>query len=154
MDEKERNMKKIGRKMSICMALTLSFFLSLIGMISSGHFEPVGWIINFAASAVISLIIGFLIPIKKVTDSASAKFNLQPGRFSTRCFESLICDLIFTPFITLCMILLAYSRIARTGARFLPMFFPALGICMAAGFFLILIFTPLFLRIIVGNPDR
>ena len=53
MDEKERNMKKIGRKMSICMALTLSFFLSLIGMISSGHFEPVGWIINFAVCAVI-----------------------------------------------------------------------------------------------------
>ncbi len=151
MDKKKRMTKTYGKKISICMAITLSFFLSLIGMISSGHFELIGWIISFAVSTIISLIIGFIVPIKKVTDSACSKFNLQPGKFSTRCFESLISDLIFTPFITLCMVLLAYSRIARTGAKFLPIFLPSLGICMVAGFILIFFFTPFYIKLVTGK---
>ena len=156
MNEKEKQMRSIGRKMNLCMAVTLSFFLSLIGMASSGHFKVEGWIISFVVSIIISLIIGFLIPIKKVTDRASAKFNMEPGRISTRCFESLISDLIFTPVMTLCMVFLSYSKAVKTGApvSFLQMFLPSLGICMVAGFILIFIFTPLFLKMLIGTPDK
>ena len=156
MNEKEQNMKNIGRKMNLYMAVTLSFFLSLIGMACSGHFKLKGWLISFVVSIIISLIIGFLIPIKKVTDSVCAKFNMQPGRLSTRCLESFISDLIFTPIMTLCMVYLSYSKAARKGApvSFLQMYLPSLGICMVAGFILVFIFMPLFLKLIVGTPDK
>ena len=156
MTEKDKNMRSIGRKMSLCMGITLSFFLSIIGMASGGHFNLMGWLISFIISTVISLVIGFLVPIKKVTDIACSKCGMQPGRISTRCFESLISDLIFTPLITLCMVYLAYKKAASMGApvSFLQMFLPSFGICMVAGFILIFFLTPLFLKLIIGGSVK
>lgn len=155
MNEKEIIMKKAGRKISLCMGITLSFFLSLIGLASSGKFTLSGWLISFVISTVISLVIGFIVPIKKVNDAACTKLGLIPGRLSTRCFESLLSDLIFTPIITFCMVYLAFSKAVSMGApvRFLPMFLHSLAICMIAGFILIFIFTPLFVKLII-RPQK
>ncbi len=156
MDEKENMMKKISRRMSLCMGVTLSFFLSLIGTATSGHFSVPGWIISFIISTIISLIIGFLVPVKKVSDNACQKFNMQPGKLSTRCFESLISDLIYTPIITFCMVLFAYLMATRQGAplHFLPMFLSSLIICLIAGFVLIFIFMPLYMKLIIGKAQK
>ncbi len=153
MNEKEKQMRAIGKKMNICMALTLSFFLSLIGITTAGRFTLPGWIISFLASTVISLIIGFLVPIKKAGDAACAKLGLQPGKLPARCLESLVSDLIFTPVITFCMVYLAYSKAVSMGAhlQFLPMFLSSLAISMVAGFILIFIFTPLYFKLITGK---
>ena len=156
MDEKENMMKKISRRMSLCMGVTLSFFLSLIGTATSGHFSVPGWIISFIISTIISLIIGFLVPVKKVSDNACQKFNMQPGKLSTRCFESLISDLIYTPIITFCMVLFAYLMATRQGAplHFLPMFLSSLIICLITGFVLIFIFMPLYMKLIIGKAQK
>ena len=156
MNPQEKMMKQAGMKMSLCMGITLSFFLSLIGMATSGHFTLPGWLISFAVSVIISLIIGFLIPMKKVSDSACARFNLQPGKLSTRCFESLLSDLIYTPILTFCMVFLAYRSAVSHGAqlRFLPMFLSSLVICLIAGYVLIFIFLPLYTKLIIKPPHR
>ena len=155
MSEKEKMMKKVGIKMSLCMGITLSFFLSLIGTATSGHFSVPGWITSFLISAVISLIIGFIVPVKKVTDSACARFNMQPGKLSTKCFECLISDLIYTPVITLCMVFFAYRMATAQGAplHFLPMFLSSLVICLIAGFILIFIFMPFYMKLLIKKPQ-
>ena len=50
MNEQEKAMKKTGMKMSLCMGITLSFFLSLTGTVTSGHFSVSGWLISFVIS--------------------------------------------------------------------------------------------------------
>lgn len=152
-------MKKIGREMSILMGITLSFFLSLTGILSSGYFTVPGFLISFVVSLVISLIIGFFIPMKKVTDSLGRKLGLAPRKFSTHCFEALISDLIYTPIITLIMVFLAYRQAIRQGAQipFWPMLGKSMLISMIVGYILIFIFMPLFLKIVmkrngVGTP--
>lgn len=153
------NMKKIGREMSLLMGVTLSFFLSLTGLLAAGKFSVVGWLISFVLSTIISLIIGFLIPMKKVTDGVNNKLGLKPGKLSTRCMESLISDLIYTPIITFAMVFMAYKKATAHGAKipFAGMFIESLLICFVVGFVLIFIFMPVFMKIVlkkngIGGP--
>ena len=116
-------MKKIGRTISICMGITLSFFLSLSGNLLSGHFTPAGWAISFVISTLISLIIGFCVPMKPLLDKATAR--MKPGSLAAKCLESLISDLIYTPVITLAMVAMAHHSIAlHAPAPALPPFLP------------------------------
>ncbi|MBQ7707595.1 MAG: hypothetical protein IJT72_07435 [Lachnospiraceae bacterium] len=153
------NMKKIGLQMSFLMGLTLSFFLSLTGLLAAGKFSPIGWLISFAISFFISMIIGFIIPMKKVNDAVNNKFNLEPGKFGTRCVESLISDLIYTPIITLAMVFMAYKKATAHGAKipFMGMFGKSLLLSLAVGFVLIFIFMPIFMKTVlkkngIGGP--
>ena len=153
MNEREKQMKAVGIKMSLCMGVTLSFFLSLTGSLASRHFTVQGWLINFVISTVISLIIGFAVPVRRLSEAACSKLNMSPGRFSTRCLESLISDLIYTPVITFFMVFFAYRKAVSLGAQipFLPMFLSSLVICLIAGFVLIMIFMPLYLKLLTGG---
>ncbi|MBR1702393.1 MAG: hypothetical protein IJ716_10610 [Lachnospiraceae bacterium] len=146
-------MKKIGRQMSLLMGVTLSFFLSLTGILSSGQFTFPGFLINFLISSVISLIIGFLVPMKKVNDSLGAKLGLKQHTLKTRLFESLISDLIYTPIITLVMITLAHRNATSHGARipYVPMLLKGILISMAVGYVLIFIFMPLFMKLVMKH---
>ncbi|MBR1763791.1 MAG: hypothetical protein IJ746_00170 [Ruminococcus sp.] len=155
------NMKKIGMQVSILMSLTLSFCLSLSGNLLSGKFTVPGFLISFAASTVISLVIGLLVPMKRVGDAAVSKAGLKEHSLPARCLESLISDLIYTPFITLVMVFLAYKNATRHGAdlSFLPMFGKSLLSSMVIGFVLIFIFQPLYVKLVlkrngVGGPER
>ncbi|MCR5330734.1 MAG: hypothetical protein K6E62_06055 [Lachnospiraceae bacterium] len=146
-----KKMRKIGMTVSICMGITMSFFLSLIGTAVSGHFTVPGWIISFLISTVVSLVIGFIIPMKKVTDGAVRALKLQPRSLVARCVESLISDIIYTPLMTFIMVFFAYrsalSQGAPAGSLSLGgMFFGSFWICLAAGFLLIFIFKPLFVK--------
>lgn len=147
-------MKKIGIGMSFLMGIVLSFFLSLVGTLSGGHFTIPSWLISFLISFVISIIIGLLVPMKPVLDKADAKAGLKPGTLPARFFESLISDLIYTPIISLCMVSFAYFQVKRAAAfvpdmvvpPFLPMFLKSLLLTMAVGYVLIFIFQPLFMK--------
>lgn len=147
----EETMKKIGRGMSIRMGIAMSFFLSLTGTLTSGHFTVPGFLISFAVSTIISLAIGFIIPMGKVTMKAAKNAGLQPGTMPEKLLSSLISDLIYTPVMTFVMVLLAYMNIMRQSGgqaqvNFLGMFLPSLLICMVVGYVLIFILTPIFMN--------
>ena len=163
-----KKMKKIGMTVSICMGITMSFFLSLIGTGMSGHFTVTGWLVSFLISAVVSLLIGFVIPMKKVTEGVCRVLKLKPRSLIARCVESLVSDLIYTPLMTFIMVFLAYKSAISHGApaesmNLGKMFWGSFGICLAAGFLLIFILMPLFVNIAMkkngvdpqgGPPDR
>jgi len=149
----DKKMKKISMEMSVLMGVTLSFFLSLAGNLSSGHFTLIGFLSSFIVSLIISLIIGFLVPLKKITDSLVEKLHLEPYKLGKHLFEAFISDLIYTPVITLCMVTLAYMMTARHApAGQVPPFGAMLGksmiLSMAVGYLLIFIFTPLYMKLV------
>ena len=168
-------MKKVARWMSLLMGITLSFCMSLTGLLSSlrntDYTVPrflVSLLINFAVSFVISMIIGLLIPMKKVADSLDRKLGLQPGKLGTRLFETFISDLIYTPLMTLIMVFIAYKQATSHGAKipFVPMFLTSLGLCFAVAYVIIFFVTPVYMKISFkkagipmqrpgeGGPDR
>ncbi len=144
-------MRKIGRSMSIKMGVTMSFFLSLIGMGTSGHFTVPDFIMSFLVSTALSLVIGFLVPMGKVSASACRALKLAPGTLPARFLEALISDLIYTPIMTLAMVSLAYNMAMRQSGgkaqlNFAAMFFPSLIICFLAGLVIISIIQPIFYK--------
>ena len=162
MDEqkmRQQQMRKIGLGMAVCMGLVMSFFLALIGTLTSGHFTIPAFLISFLISAVVSILIGFLIPIKRISDALCEKLHLAPGKLSTRICESLLSDLIYTPFMTLVMVGFAYAMAMKqsggnAGLSFLPMYLRSLAICFPVGFVLIFIVTPLFLRMLMKKAGQ
>ncbi len=146
----EENMKKISRGMGIRMGLVMSFFLSLTGTLTSGHFTFPGFIISFIVSAIVSILIGFFIPIAKVTVTASEKLGLKRGSLTEKLFMSLISNIIYTPLMTFIMICLAYRIVmiqsgGRAPVSIMGMYLPSLVICFVVGYVLIFIFTPIFM---------
>lgn len=156
-EEMQKKMKKIGREISVLMGVTLSFFLSLVGTATSGHFSVSGWLLSFLLSTIISLIIGFFVPMKRVLDSVDQKAGLTPGTLPARCLESLISDLIYTPIITLAMVGYAYfglTAAAASGAPivvppFVPMFLRSLLITMIVGYILIFLLMPVYMKLVM-----
>lgn len=153
--EMAQKMKKVGSQMSLLMGVTLSFCLSLTGNLmgakQSGGFSVPGFLISFVVSTIISLIIGFFVPMKKVNDSVCGSLNLKPGQMGTRLMESLISDIIYTPVMTLIMVFLAYKQATSHGAQipFLPMFLSSLVVCLIVGYILIFIFMPLYMKLVM-----
>ena len=150
-------MKKAGRKISMLMGLILSFFQSLSGQLFSGHFSFPSWLLSLALSIAVSWLIGYIVPMGKVSQNVCTSFRCEPRSLKTRLLETLVSDLIFSPVITLVNVLLAYRGAVSQGApvRFLPMFLSSLGISLALGFVLIFIFQPLCKKWVLKNgPDR
>lgn len=152
-------MQKIGRAMSIAMGVSLSFSLSLLGNLISGHFSLSGFLICFAASTAVSLLIGVLVPMKPLTDSLCG--NLPQGSLKRRGAESLIADLLYTPGITVLMVTLSYFHAKRNGGTmpYLPALLKSFLLSFAVGYVLIFVLTPFFLRLILrthgaGQPPR
>ena len=156
MPGEQKNMKRVGVLMSVLMGITLSLILSLVGLLHAGQFSLVSWGVNFAISFVISMLIGLVVPIKRVMDSATGALGLKG--FPAHIVGSLISDCIYTPLITLAMVSLAYAMVKRAfpGAplSFLPMFLGSLAVCMAVGFVLIMVCTPVFVRLLLGGWNR
>lgn len=146
-----KKMRKVGMFVSICMGVTMSFFLSLIGTALSGHFSIAGWLIGFLISTAVSLLIGFIVPMKKVTEGASRALKLKPHSLIARCVESLVSDLIYTPIMTLVMVFYSYRNAISHGApaeslNFGKMILGSIWMCLAAGFLLVFILMPLFVK--------
>ena len=147
-------MRKVGMTVSVLMGITMSFFLSLIGVGTSGKFTVPGWLISFLISTVVSLIIGFIIPMGKVTRGASAALKLKPGSIPTRLLESFISDLIYTPIITFLMVFYAYRTAIAHGApaealNLGRMFLGSFLLCFVAGFILIFFLMPVYVKLAI-----
>ena len=143
-------MKNPHFKMSLLMSITLSFFLSLTGLLSSMQFTFPAFFSNFVISLIISMMIGIFVDMKKITDSFEKKCNIPPRTMKARVFDTFLSDLIYTPIMTVCMVTMAYVQATKHGARlFYPaMLFKSLVISMIVGYLLIFIFTPLFVKIV------
>ncbi len=162
----QKQMKKAGIKISVMMALVMSLALSIIGNISARRPEGtpaisiiIGIITSFIISFIVSLIIGMIIPVEKISGFLCRKLELEKGKLETRLFESLVSDIIYTPFMTLAMTGLAYfSAMKQSGGRanitYSTMFLGSLSVCMIAGFILIFIFQPLFVKIFIPEIGK
>ncbi|MBQ9622246.1 MAG: hypothetical protein IJR39_02750 [Treponema sp.] len=163
-NEMAAKMRKVGICMNFMMGVSLSFFLSLIGMASSGHFQVKGWLVSFAASTILSILIGFCIPIHKIGTALCTKLGLKERTLPFHLVGSLISDCFYTPLMSFSMIALAYYGMKKqleaaiaSGApaeslpqiTFLQMFIPSLVLTMIADYFLIFTLQPLFLKILL-----
>lgn len=147
-------MKRIGHRISIMMGITLSLCLSLVAhLFLADEFKFGAFLLSFAISLTISLIIGFLIPMKKVNDSVDRKLGLKPYSIGARLIESFVSDLIYTPIITVVMTTISYFIATSNGADipFGPMFLKSLLVCFLVGYVLIFIFMPLFMALVIGK---
>ena len=148
-------MKSAGRRISLCMGVTLSFCLSLIGTLMGGHFSPAGWLISFLVSLVISIIIGFTVPMGKISQSVRAKHG---DTIKARLIDSLYSDLIFTPIITILMNIGAYVMAMKMSGGQAEMNLPmmiitSLIVCMVVGYIIIFIVQPIFMKIFIKNKN-
>ncbi len=158
--------RKIGIKMNILMGVSLSFALSLLGFLSSGHFALVPWLISFALSTILSLLIGFCLPVRKTAEGICKKFSLKDRSLPSLAIDSLISDIFYTPLITLLMVFIAVNGAKKSIAQavanraavesipqiqFLPIFLHSLLISMIAGYILIFVLQPLFLKCLTKN---
>ncbi len=159
--EKNKVMKSVMMKMTILMGLTMSFVLSLVGTLLGGHFSIPGWIISFLVSLVISLIIGFVVPIKKVTDSACKKAGVEPASPKGNFLSALVSDLIYTPVITVIMVIVMINGAKRnipeevlaqgggpSVARVLPI---SLIVCLIVGWIVIAVIQPVYIKYLTKN---
>ena len=154
------NNKKIGIQMSLLMAVTLSFCLSLTGNLSSGNFQIVPFIVTFAASFVISLLIGLIIPMPKVEAGAVRACGLEEHSLPAR--SSFVSDLIYTPVITLAMIAIVRKMASAHGADLPPfgiMFVKSLILSFIVAYIIIFIVSPIFLKLVLkkngaGGPPQ
>ena len=149
-------MKKAGITMNILMGVTLSFFLSLVGNLTAdGGFKLVPFLASFALSTVISLIIGFIVPMRRIEGGAVRTMGMKEGSLPANLVSALISNLIYTPVITLAMIALARKMAMKMshGHAELPpfgvMFLKSLLISLIVAYVIILIATPLYLRLVM-----
>lgn len=147
-------MKKVGIIMSLLMGVTLSFCLSLTGNLTSEDgFKLIPFLVSFAVSTVISLIIGFIVPMRKIEDGAVKAMGLREHSMPANIVSALISDIIYTPFITLAMIVLARKMAMKmsNGHAQLPpfgvMFIKSLIISLIVAFVIILIVTPIYIKL-------
>ena len=163
----EKNMRNIGVIMNILMGVSLSCALSLTGLLASGHFAVPAWLVSFGLSTVLSLVIGFCLPVRRAAMALCRTCKQQQGSLGALLIDSLVSDLFYTPLITLLMVALAYHG-AQSGINaaiaagasveslpqlhFLPMFLHSLGLSLLVGYVLIFVLQPLFLRLLIGKP--
>ncbi len=102
-------MKKAGMLISVLMGVSMSFFLSLTGTLLSGHFTVPMWLISFGISLVISLMIGFIVPMKPLTDKVCAKFGADEKSIKEKLISAAVGDIVYTPVITVIMCLVMTS---------------------------------------------
>ncbi len=150
---KAQKMHRVGILMNLLMGISLSLALSLIGSLTSGHFTLIAWLVSFAASTVLSLLIGFLLPVRKCALGLCAKLNLRERSLPSLAVESFISDIFYTPLITLLMVFLGWKSAVSHGAQipFLPMYLKSLALTFLCGYVLIFVLQPLYLRLILGK---
>lgn len=153
MDERKKLLRKAGLQISVYMGITMSFFLSLIENILSGHFELTLFLVTFAMSTTLSLIIGLAVPMGLINSTVTEK--LGSGTIVSRCVSALISDLIYTPVLTLAMVSVVRIMLPREAVENLPplpkMFIGSLIPAMIVGFILVLIFMPLFQKSVTAK---
>ncbi|MBQ1508118.1 MAG: hypothetical protein IIZ47_01730 [Erysipelotrichaceae bacterium] len=142
-------MKRAEIKMGLMMSLSMSFLLSLIGMLSSGAFTIPGFLTSVLISFCISTLITTLVPMRKISMDLARKLGIPQNTLKGRLFDTLVSDLLLTPLMTFVMVYLAYRQAVSHGARipFEPMLLRSEIISFLAAYALIFFLTPVFLKI-------
>ena len=142
-------MKEVETKMGLLMGISLSFILSLVGLLSSGHFTIPDFLLSFCLSFLISMIIARIIPLRKISSSLLEKRGLKPGTLKYRLLDSLISDLLMSPFMTFVMVYAAWRKAVSHGARipFAAMLLKSELISFIAAYLCIFLLSPLFLKL-------
>lgn len=156
--EAAKQMRKIGFKVALFMAILMSFGLSLTGTLMAERppetpaiASVIGFLECFALSFAISFTIGILVPIPKVNAALARKFHLQPHTPKAHFVESLASNLIYTPLITTAMVCFVYFTMIPEGHKppFLPMFLFSQVVCLVVAQVLIMVFVPIIIKLVV-----
>lgn len=156
--ETEAQMRKIGFKVALFMAILMSFGLSLTGTLMAERppetpviASVIGFLECFALSFAISFTIGILVPIPKVNAALARKFHLQPHTPKAHSVESLASNLIYTPLITTAMVCFVYFTMIPEGHKppFLPMFLFSQVVCLVIAQVLIMVFVPIIIKLVL-----
>ena len=156
--EAAKQMRKIGIKIAFCMALLMSFGLSLTGNLMAEHppempMAPIimGFLACFVLSFVVSFSIGLIVPMPKVNAALARKFHLQPHTPKAHFIESLASNLIYTPLITTAMVSFVYFTMIPEGHKppFLPMFLFSQVVCLVVAQVLIMVFVPIIIKLVL-----
>ena len=147
------DMKKAGMIMSLLMGLSMSFLLTMIGLISARQFTFGAFLRSFAISFMVSTLIGLIIPVRKISAAILRKRSAKPQSLKARLLEALVTDICYSPLMTFIMISLAHRQAVAHGAKipFGPMLLKAEVISFIAAFILNLLITPLFARMVMKN---
>ena len=108
----EHEMKKIGLIMNVLMGVSLSFVLSLTGLIASSHFQVRAWLLSFFLSFVLSLLIGFFVPVRKIALSLCKKLNLSERTLASHCADSFVSDSVVVS-VSLLVLAFAFAGVRR-----------------------------------------
>ena len=141
-------MKEIEKTMGLLMGVSLSFILTLTGLLSSGTFTIPAFLSNFLVSLLISTLVTKLIPLKKISSSLANRLHLSPGSLSYRLFDTLVCDLLMSPLMTFIMVSMAYRQASAHGAKipFGPMLMKAEFTSFLVAYVALFFLTPFFLN--------
>ena len=148
-----KNDRSVGMLTGIFLSVSLSFVLSLVGTLlgtrNNGRFSVVTWLITFAASTFITMVLGLIIPIGRAAKAVSKSFKLKENGIPARLVETLVADIIYTPIISFLMVFIARSFAIANGAppqalKLGNMFLLSFPGVFATGYVFIFIFVPLF----------
>lgn len=158
--EAAKQMRKIGIKIAFCMALLMSFGLSLTGNLLAERppempMAPIimGFLACFVLSFIVSFAIGLIVPMPKVNAALARKFHLQPRTPKAHFIESLASNLIYTPLMTTVMVSFVYFALMPAGQKppFLPMFIHSQIICFIVAQVLIMVFVPIIIKLVLSK---
>ena len=151
---------KIKFQMSIMMGVTLSLCLSFVGTFTSGSFTPAAFVVSFLESLLISLVIGYFVPMKLLDDKACEKAGITGKPLACRALGSLISDLVYTPIITIFMVTINFVKIPEAHR---PPYFIMLGksmlISLVVAYLIVFLVAENFMKFIlkrngVGGPPE
>ena len=142
-------MKDIEKTMGLLMGVSLSFILTLTGLLSSGTFTILAFLSNFLISLLISTLVTKAIPLKKISSFLAECLHLRQGSLSYRLFDALISDLLMSPLMTFIMVSMAHKQATAHGAKipFGPMLMKAELISFIVAYVALFFLSPFFLRI-------
>lgn len=147
-----KNNESIGIIVGVLMGLAVSLVLSIVGPVISGHFKIVSVLVSFLCSSIISVVIGLFIPIRRMSVWSCSKIGISPDKLPGMIISALIGDICFTPLISFLMVYMNYKRAKSMDPSVVlgRMYCGNLIVSFVVAFLIILIFTPLFIRLAIG----
>lgn len=154
-DDVQKKDKSPGM-MSLYMSIMMSFSLTMIGLLQAGDFSLGNAVLNFVISFMIMRIISCFFDAGKVSMDLLSKHSIDPHSAKGRILMALIIDLINSPIMTFVMVTIAYIRAKNSGIQmpYLPILLRSMAISTVCSFFLCLIFTPLFEKILNRKKEE
>ncbi len=137
----------------IFLGISLSVVLSLVGILlatrQNGRFSITGWLITLVASIIVSLALGFIIPMDRAAKGTSKACKLKPGGIPARLVETLVMDIIYTPVVNFLMVFISRQKAISNGAppqtlHLGKMFLLSFPGVFVTGYIFIFVFLPLF----------